>query len=167
VSTRLYTIGHSNVEPEEFFDRLKRFDIEVLIDIRSAPYCRYARHFNKEKIERLCKRNGIEYRYLGNLVGGKPDDPTIVDGGGNIDYELLAEKDYFRSGIREVLDVAKKSRACLMCSEGEPDKCHRSLLVAPALETADAEVVHILPDGTTVTCEQLRSKISRGQMTLF
>ena len=35
-----------------------------------------------------------------------------------------------------------------MCAEREPLDCHRTLLVAPALEEAGAEVVHILADGT-------------------
>lgn len=53
MSLRLYTIGHSNVELDEFIGRLKQFNIEMLIDVGSKPYSRYVPHFNKEEIEHL------------------------------------------------------------------------------------------------------------------
>ncbi len=167
MSLRLYTIGHSNVEPDEFIKRLKQFNIEMLIDVRSKPYSRYVPYFNKEKIEHLCKNNGIEYLFLGNLLGGKPEDDSITDKEMKINYDLLAEKDYFLSGIDRLLDLTNKYCICLMCSEGQPDECHRSLLLGPVLEKRGIEVLHILPDGTAINSEELKLKINKGQVALF
>lgn len=123
--------------------------------------------FNKDKIECLCKEIGINYLFLGALLGGKPEDDSITDKGRKINYDLLAEKDYFLSGIDKVLDLASKHIVCLMCSEGKPDKCHRSLLLGPLLEKKGIEVLHILPDGTAINSEQLKLEINKGQLTLF
>jgi uncharacterized protein (DUF488 family) len=37
----------------------------------------------------------------------------------------------------------------VMCSEGDPHRCHRHLLITQSLLEAAARVVHILPDGST------------------
>ena len=42
---------------------------------------------------------------------------------------------------------AKGRRIALMCAEKEPLDCHRTLLVAPALEERNVAVTHILADG--------------------
>lgn len=167
MSLRLYTIGHSNIEPGEFIKRVKQFNIEVLVDVRSKPYSRYAPYFNKDKIEHLCKSNGIKYLFLGNLLGGKPEDDSVTDKGTKINYELLTEKDYFLSGIDRLLDLTNKYRICLMCSEAQPDECHRSLLLGQVLEKRGIEVLHILPDGTSINSKQLKLKINKRQLTLF
>jgi len=167
MSLKIYTIGHSNIEPGEFIKRVKQFNVELLIDVRSKPYSQYVPYFNKDKIGHLCKNNGIKYLFLGNLLGGKPEDDSVTDKRTKINYDLLAEKDYFLSGIDRLLDLANKYRICLMCSEAPPDECHRSLLIGPALEKKGIEVLHILTDGTAINSEQLKLKINKGQLTLF
>lgn len=167
MSLKLYTIGHSNVEPDQFIGRLNQFNIEMLVDVRSKPYSQYVPYFNREKIEYLCKNNGIKYLFLGNLLGGKPQDESITDKETKISYDLLAQKDYFLAGIDTLLDLINSYRICLMCSEGEPEKCHRSLLLAPVLEKRGIEVLHILPDETALNSEQLKLKINKGRLTLF
>ncbi len=167
MSPKLYTIGHSNIEPDEFIKRVKQLNIEVLVDVRSKPYSQYVPSFNKENIECLCKDNGIKYLFQGKLLGGKPDDDSVTDKGMKINYDSVAEKPYFQRGINELLNIISKYRICLMCSEGQPDKCHRGLLLGPTLEKKNIEVLHILPDGTVINSEQLKLKINKGQLTLL
>jgi len=164
---KIYTIGHSNIEPGEFIKRVKQFNIEVLVDVRSKPYSQYVPHFNKEKIEQLCANNEIKYLFLGDLLGGKPKDNSIYDKEEKVNYELLAKKDYFLAGIDRLLNLAKKYRICLMCSEGQPDECHRNRLLGPALEKIGIEALHILSDGTVVDSEQLKLEVNKGQLALF
>jgi hypothetical protein len=42
---------------------------------------------------------------------------------------------------------AEEHRIALMCAEKEPLECHRTLLVARALDEQGVEVTHILGDG--------------------
>ena len=46
-----------------------------------------------------------------------------------------------------VVHGAAKHRIVLLCAEREPLECHRTLLVAPALDERGVEVVHIHADG--------------------
>lgn len=163
----IFTIGHSNTEPVDFFKRLKQFDIQVVVDVRSQPYSQYVRAFDKESLESLCKKNGVKYLFLGKLLGGKPQDESVTDQQKKTGYHLLVEKDYFQSGINKLLELSKEQRVCVMCSEGGPEKCHRSKLIGPVLEEKGVRVMHILPDGAALDSEELQRKIDQGQLTLF
>ncbi len=46
-----FTLGHSNHSIEAFLDLLGQHEIEVVVDVRSSPYCRCATHFNKEPLQ--------------------------------------------------------------------------------------------------------------------
>ncbi len=160
-------MGHSNLEPNVFISLLKNFKIEVLADVRSKPYSEYASQFNKGSLEKLCKSAGIAYVFMGNLLGGKPEDRSVVNRSGEINYRLLEQKDYFQTGIQKLLEVAGRKLVCIMCSEGHPEECHRHLLIAPVLERAGMEVWHILSDGNAIGSEVLRMELSKGQLALF
>lgn len=43
---RLLSIGHSNHAADVLIDLVKKRDIQVLADVRSHPYSRYAPHFD-------------------------------------------------------------------------------------------------------------------------
>lgn len=165
--TEVYTIGHSNRHIGDFFKDMSLFSIQLLVDIRSRPYSRYAIHFNKNRLANTCAEQGIEYVYMGNLLGGKPKDSSIRNKLDIIDYELLAKKDYFISGINSVLSLATETRVCLMCSEGHPSICHRGFLIGPLLEKKEAKVLHILPGGIAVGTAELRFNDTGHQMRLL
>ena len=65
-----FTIGHSNRCKEEMLKILIQYKIGYLIDVRSIPYSKYSKQYNKEPFSKFLKNNGICYKYLGNLVGG-------------------------------------------------------------------------------------------------
>lgn len=163
----IYTIGHSNIEPRIFIAHLKQYNIELLVDVRSKPYSQYATSFNKDDIERLSKANKVKYVFMGDSLGGKPDDTSVIRDRNKVDYYVLAEKSYFLKGIDRLIEQAQNQRVCIMCSEGQPDECHRHLLITPVLEEKGIEVLHILPDGTAINSEQLKLKKNQGQTSLF
>ena len=88
----------------------------------------------------------IEYVYLGGALGGRPADPGLHEDG-RVRYERVARTAAFRDAVDEVAERAGRDRLALMCAEREPLACHRTLLVAPALEERGATVAHILADG--------------------
>ena len=143
----VFTIGHSNHSPGAFLELLRAHGIEEVMDVRSSPYSRYAPHFGHDPLERALGDAGIGYEFLGGELGGRPVDRSSYDEDGRVRYDLLSETDSFDAGIRRVARAADERRVALMCAEKEPLDCHRTLLVARALDARGVSVEHILADG--------------------
>ena len=69
----LFTVGHSNHALDVFLTLLQKHEIQVLADVRSSPYSRYVKHFDREELEQAIKDAGIKYLFLGRELGGRPD----------------------------------------------------------------------------------------------
>jgi uncharacterized protein (DUF488 family) len=152
----VYTIGHSNHEPDIFLRLLRLAKIEVLVDIRSSPNSTWVTFAKKQNLQELLKAGGIKYLYMGDVLGGQPSDPEYVDPQtGRIDYHLIQQNVSFQQGIKSVMNGCEKYRMCLMCAEENPAHCHRSLLVGDALIQNDVKVLHIRGDGRIQTDEEL------------
>ena len=145
--TTIYTIGHSNHKWETFLALLKMHDVELLVDVRSRPVSRFAPFTNKGRFPGLLGAEGVDYLFMGEALGGKPEDPSLYDEKGRPDYEKMAEDAGFNAGAAEVVAVAGDQKTAIMCSEGDPAGCHRRLLVAPALESRGVHILHILKTG--------------------
>lgn len=143
---KVFAIGHSNHDILKFISLLKDAGIELLVDVRSSPYSRYVPHFNKNAIEASLKREGIEYLYMGDRLGGKP---TLGVEKLSTYYEIT-QNESFQEAIGDLLEVARKMRLALMCAEKDPNKCHRKHLISPELKKRGVDVIHILSDSTTV-----------------
>ncbi|MCY3821006.1 MAG: DUF488 domain-containing protein [Gammaproteobacteria bacterium] len=146
----VFTIGHSNHSQEALWDLLASHRVDVLADVRSAPYSRFNPQFNRETLAARLKAGGIEYVYLGTELGGRPTDSACYENG-RVCYARVAETPAFRHGLAEVMDLSGEHRVALMCAEKEPLDCHRTLLVAQALDARSVNVHHILADGAIET----------------
>ena len=80
----LWTIGHSNHPLEAFLDLLTRHRIEVLVDVRSSPYSRYASQFNREALRQPLHDRAVQYLFLGDLLGGRVEDDRFYDDPGRV-----------------------------------------------------------------------------------
>ena len=140
------TIGHSTHALEAFVALLQRHDVTAVADVRSAPYSRFNPQFNREPLAEALGSEAIRYVFLGNALGGRSDDPACYEDG-RIRYDRVAATQSFRSGLARVVQGAAKYRIALMCAEKEPLHCHRTLLVARALDKQGVEVAHIHADG--------------------
>ncbi len=142
----VFTIGHSNHRAEYFFALLSKHRVTVVADVRSAPYSRFSPHFNQGALADALEARSIRYVYGGRELGGRPNDPTCYDDG-RVSYERVARTADFQEGIARIVRGAAEHRIALMCAEKEPLDCHRTLLVARALDEQGIEVVHILAGG--------------------
>jgi uncharacterized protein (DUF488 family) len=142
----VYTIGHSTHALEHFVELLQGHGVTEVADVRSSPYSRFTPQFNREGLERKLHACGIRYVFLGRELGGRSDDPSCYENG-QVQYSRLASTDLFRQGLERVKSDAGEYCIALMCAEKDPLECHRTLLVAPALEEQGFEVMHILSDG--------------------
>lgn len=170
---RLYTIGHSNMLAEEFLALLDQHGITVLVDVRSAPYSRYVPQFNKANLQGLFRQQHRDYRFAGEWLGGRPQDPAVYREGvvpddstaraeflEKVDYEAVMRQDWYRRAIDHLLAIvrdttAQGGRVAIMCSESDPQECHRHHLIARSLIDPHVRVVetpvqvfHILREGS-------------------
>ena len=143
----VYTVGHSNVSQEAFVALLKAHDIEVLVDVRSAPYSKFVPHFNGDALKPAVVRAGIKYLYLGRELGGRPREPRFYDSEGHVRYDRIAESPEFHEGIERLLRGIREHRVAIMCNEEDPHECHRRLLVGRVLTERGVAVLHIRGDG--------------------
>ena len=142
------TIGHSTHALEAFIALLHRHRVSAVADVRSAPYSRFNPQYNRKPLTEALKVQGIRYVYLGRELGGRSDDPACYEDG-RVRYDRVAAMESFRNGLDRVMDGAARYRVALMCAEKEPLDCHRTLLVAHALDERGIEVEHIHADGVT------------------
>ena len=140
------TIGHSTHALEGFLELLRRHDVTAVADVRSAPYSRFNPQFNRDVFAGALDAEGIRYVYLGNELGGRPGGPECYEDG-RIRYDLVRKTKSFRNGLGRVVDGAASHRIALMCVEREPLDCHRTLMVALALDEKGVGVAHIHADG--------------------
>ncbi|MCY4504155.1 MAG: DUF488 domain-containing protein [Alphaproteobacteria bacterium] len=140
------TIGHSTHTLKAFITLLQMHDVTAVADIRSAPYSRFNPQFNREPFAESLSVEGIRYVYLGNVLGGRSEDPSCYKDG-RICYDRVAATESFKSGLVRVVHGADKYRIALMCAEKEPLDCHRTLLVSRALDEQSVDVAHIHADG--------------------
>jgi len=145
--TEILTIGHSNHSIDEFLRILKKQAVHLLVDVRSDPHSRYAPQFNRRNLERSLEPTGIEYRYAGASLGGRPKDPALLTCEGKPDYDKLASSEQFQTELRAIVDLAARGRVCLMCSEADPMCCHRESVVGRILRSWKVKVTHLSPDG--------------------
>lgn len=133
----IYTIGHSSHPIERFVDLLMGQRIAIVFDVRSRPYSRHAPQFSRDPLRGALAAAGVQYRYLGDVLGGLGVD----------DYEARAREPSFQAGLDALLLIADDHRVALMCAEENPAGCHRRHLLTPALAARGVDVSHIRGDG--------------------
>jgi uncharacterized protein (DUF488 family) len=157
----VHTIGHSDHDIRVFTRLLQGFEIALLVDVRSQPYSRWAPQFNREILARDLQEAGISYQFMGDTLGGRPTDPDMYDPGEERpNYERMEGTTVYQSGIERLLELAEAERVTLMCSEGDPNQCHRHLLITQTLLDRGVQVLHIQPDGTTVRGGRIPRQLS-------
>jgi uncharacterized protein (DUF488 family) len=159
----VFTIGHSNHSAKKFAGLLKQHGIEILADTRSHPYSRHVPHFNTKDIEAILSGSGIEYLFLGLELGGRPKGEEFYDTKGRVDYAMVERSQPFLDGIYRLEKEIQARRVALLCSEEDPARCHRSLLIGWALSKRGVTVRHIRGDGSV----QVEGEAAGDQPPLF
>ncbi len=151
----IWTVGHSTHELPVLLDLLRGPGIEVVADIRTQPFSRWNPQFNRERLRAALADAGLSYVFLGAELGGRPPEAEFYDGAGQVRYGAVARTERFNSGLERLLDGAGEHRVAILCSEENPARCHRRLLVGRVLVGRGVEVVHLRGDGSVVPDQQL------------
>lgn len=165
----IYTAGHSNHTPDGLFSIIGPFRITHIIDIRSVPYSGRFPYFNKDNLKSLSEDRNYIYEWCGDVLGG-------LKNGGEAFDEIGTSAEFANAIEKLITDFSgddENKTACLICAERDPARCHRSMLIGPALSKLDVDLHHILTDGTlilqSVLSEQMKAPKSdrSGTLSLF
>jgi uncharacterized protein (DUF488 family) len=163
----IYTIGYGSRTIEQFVAVLQRYDIRYLVDARTAPYSRFKPEFSKAALEAALQNAGIRYVYMGDTLGGLPADPDCYTDG-KVDYEKVKTKEFYRQGIDRIRTAFEQQQSVvLMCSEGKPEQCHRSKLIAVSLLDIGVAVAHIDENDQIKHQDEVIFALTGGQLDLF
>lgn len=159
----IYSIGHGNKKIDDFVDELKSFNIFFLLDIRSKPYSKWSPHFNQSQLEMELKKHNIKYVFVGDSLGGLPDDRSCYDYNGKVVYDYIKEKDFFKEGLKRLTTAnEKKINIAVMCSESNPSECHRSKLIGQELLKQDISIKHIISRFKFKSQELVMAELTNG-----
>lgn len=142
MKTRIYTLGHSTRTLEEFIEILKVYEIIFVVDVRRYPRSSKYSHFNRENLKEVLAKNGIEYVWLGEMLGGmrKARKYKGKPWGGYLEH---METEEFKKGLDILIDLAKRGTTAILCAEKLYFKCHRLLISLKLIELGFA-VIHII-----------------------
>jgi uncharacterized protein (DUF488 family) len=130
-SIQLYTIGFTQKSAQDFFGLLAANQIQVLVDIRLKPNSQLG-GFAKQRDLPYFLQSLINCDYVHNL-----DMAPTADLLG--DYRHDGDWGHYERGFTRLLNERalittldrhwwESHRTCLLCSEHEPDFCHRRLV---------------------------------------
>ncbi len=138
--TILFTIGYEGISLEEYFNRLIKNDVKVLVDVRNNPLSmKYG--FSKTLLQKFCTNLGIQYMHypeVGIQSGQRQELNTQKD------YDVLFTT-YRKNNLTKTIPtqntilslLKEQKRIALTCFEANICQCHRKHL---------AESIEKLPD---------------------
>ena len=144
---KVYTIGFTKKGASEFFDLLQDAEIERLLDVRLR---------NRSQLAGFAKRDDLRY-FLDQLLNAEYDHeielaPTeeLLDDwrDDRIDWQTYEDRFWELLDERQVESNLKyesfEKPTVLLCSEHEPDQCHRRIVLEYLNENwGDIEAIHL------------------------
>lgn len=145
-TVEVFSIGHSNLSYRGFASRLRKWDIQCVLDVRTVPYSKFVPHFNYDVFQGKLAKSNLGYEYLGNQLGSynsrmRNCSESLAD------YRRQIACEAFEDGIDRVLELAQNERVVIMCAEGNPYGCHRHTVLASALAKRGVSMQHLLKSG--------------------
>lgn len=143
----VFTIGHSNLELEEFLSLLSKHGVQTVCDVRSRPASFRFPQFNRDAFEANLRDAGYNYEFFGESLGGRPEDSRVYQSNGVVDYFLRRKARDFAAGVDRVVEISRTQSIAMMCAEEDPLHCHRFLMICPELLERGVTPLHIRRGG--------------------
>ena len=163
--SNIYSIGHGNKKTDDFISELKSFDIKYLLDIRSKPFSKWNPQFNQNVLKSTIEKENIKYLFVGDVLGGLPKDKSCYNKEGKVLYNEIRNKDFFKGGLSRIIIANEKNiKVVLMCSESNPEECHRSKLIGQELlKNSGISINHIISKNTLKSQETVINELTKGK----
>jgi len=130
------TIGYGGRKFEDFLSLLKKYGINLVIDVRRFPKSKYTEYV-RENLEKELPKQGIGYVFMGDTLGGFRRG-----------YQEYMKTEAYMKGIEDLLDLAKRRRVTILCLERSPKSCHRRY-ISQTLQDLGVQILHIIKDNVT------------------
>ena len=131
---------------------LQDYGVKRLVDVRTIPRSRHNPQFNRDVLPETLLQAGIGYTHIEELGGLRHARIDSLNTGwhnpsfrGFADYMQTPE---FETGIKTLIQAAKREQVAIMCAEAVPWRCHRSL-IGDALEARGIAVEDIISESRT------------------
>jgi len=155
----LFTVGHSVLDFQQFAKLLQDSRVELVADVRSLPQSARLPHFSQPALEKLLGAEHISYLFLGEELGGRPDDADAYRPDGVVDYAARRKSYAFQSGVERLLKKLEGQSVAMMCAEEDPLECHRFLMICPELVKLGIQPLHIRKGGQIETQEAAENRL--------
>lgn len=141
----LATIGYENETQGQVIERLKRADVELVIDVRAVATSRRA-GFSKTVLAASLAEAGIDYIHLRDLGTPKPGRDAARHGRiaemRAIFEDHLAEP-AAQLQLAQATEISQERRSALLCYEADAAGCHRRIVAERIQEATGCEVVDL------------------------
>ena len=155
----IFTMGHSNLEPGEFLALLARAGVEGVADVRSRPQSVRFPQFSQAVLENILKAGNMDYTFLGEELGGRPDDPEAYRDDGRVNYRARRRSYAFKAGLDRLITLSQEKSVAVLCAEEDPLECHRFLMISPELVASGVSPLHIRKDSRLETQEVAENRL--------
>ena len=104
---------------------------------------------------------------MGKYLGGRPTRPEHYAPNGRAQYYLMATSKNFKDALDHAILTAREMTTVIMCTEKDPLRCHRTLMVCHQLRSREPakgihDIRHILNDGALVTHDDLMDQLLKN-----
>ena len=131
----IYSTGYERITTGELEETMKKYEITLIIDVRSVPYSRRPDKYEFNK-NQMARKFGDAYRWKGDVLGGR---------------QGLAQQEAI------VYLAHLEESNILLCLEENPHTCHRVTDISVRLlENFGIEVYHLRHGKITSTSELLK-----------
>ncbi|KDD74019.1 hypothetical protein H632_c1646p1 [Helicosporidium sp. ATCC 50920] len=128
----IYTVGYNGHTHNSLVELLRAFGVQRVVDVRRFPSSSANPPFSKETLSKALPERGICYQSMAHELGG---------------YADYMESPSFARALRNLTVLSQRlGPMALMCSEPQPQGCHRQLL-CDALQVSGWRVLHLTGRG--------------------
>ena len=144
----VYTAGFTKWLAEDFFEKLNALNINKLIDIRLRPNSQLSGFTREVNFSYFLKKlSHVEYEHQINLAPTK--ELLYKRRKNNLSWQEF-ESEYLNLLTEDILEYCfkeiSKQNILFLCSESEPQFCHRKVLTDKLLSlNSELKVTHLVP----------------------
>jgi uncharacterized protein (DUF488 family) len=129
---------------------LREAGARTLVDVRSFPRSRWSPHFNQGPLAETLEAAGIAYVHepaLGGRLKPQPGEGRFdcIPAGPFRSYAARMTQPDWQEALAATL---AHPAPCFLCSEAQPEECHRGL-IAEQLGARGQDVTHLIRPGET------------------